>query len=223
MKRMLWRWLYAARFQLLQRSRYRKVALEHIANAAFVVLPEVFNPALFPTGAFLAQQFEEHIPADATVLDMGTGSGICAIFAARYTPHVTAVDINPIAVRCAYINILLNCVEKHVNVVRGDLFAPVTGRRFDVILFNPPFFRGEPQDALDHAWRSVDVVERFAASLPDHLEPGGFGLVVLSTNGDLAAFLQAFLDHGLSASVIASKDVGSEVMMVYKLTKRVNA
>ncbi len=209
----MWRWLLAGRFWVFQRHRHRRLTLENIAGRSFVVLPDVFNPGIFQTGAFLAAQFAGHLPPGSTVLDMGTGSGIGAVCAAQHAAQVVAVDINPAAVRCAKINALLNNVEDRVQARQGDLFAPVAGEQFDVVLFNPPFFRGSPRDAYDHAWRSNDVPERFAAGLAAHLKPGGFALVVLSTNGEEAAFLNAFT----SVHVIARQDLISEVVTVYQL------
>ena len=122
--------------------------------------------------------------------------------------------------RCARINALLNEVEGVVEVRQGDLFAPVAGERFDVVLFNPPFYRGAPRDGLDRAWRSDDVVERFAAGLADHLTPRGYALVVLSSNSDLPAFLHAFAGAGLAVETIAERDMVSERLVVYRLRPR---
>ena len=77
------------------------------------------------------------------VLDMGTGSGIAAIAAARRGARVVAVDISTEAVRCARINVLLNRVDDRVEIRCGDLFEPVQGERFDLVLFNPPFYAGQ--------------------------------------------------------------------------------
>ena len=85
----------------------------------------------------------------------------------------------------------------------GDLFGPVNGERFDLILFNPPFYRGEPRDALDRAWRATDVIERFAAQLGDHLTPTGSALVILSSDGEAAAFLDAVRTNGLVVEIVA--------------------
>jgi len=94
----------------------------------------------------------------------------------------------------------------------------VAGERVDVVLFNPPYFRGEPQGALDRAWRSNDVIERFAAGLPAALAPGGRALVVLSSQGDVAGALAAFQAHGLWAETLAERDLINEVLTAYHLT-----
>lgn len=219
MQAAIWRFFLAWRFRLFQRHRYRSLILERVSGLNLLILPEVFNPALFPTGAFLAEQlYEGLIPQNASVLDMGTGSGICALIAAHYTADVVAVDVNSEAVRCTRINCLLNRVEDRVQVCQGDLFEPVGNQRFDRILFNPPYFRGTPADAHDQAWRSDDTVERFAAALEDHLTSDGFALVVLSTNGDLPGFLATFKANNLRVDVVISRDEISETVTVFRLS-----
>ena len=178
----------------------------------------MLNPALFLTSDFMVDSFNEQLlPQGAAVLDMGTGSGVGAVFASDYAQKVTAVDLNPTAVRCARINVLLNEVESQVTVLEGDLFAPVAGQRFDVVIFNPPYLRGEPQSLLDQALRATDVVERFAAALPHHLQPGGHALVLLSSLGDEAAFLKTFREQGLAVAVAARRDLPGEVLTLYQL------
>jgi HemK-related putative methylase len=202
--------------------RYRRLVLERVGDAPFLVLPEVFNPVLFRTGPFLAETALRIEPAAGPgrlALDMGTGSGVGAVFAARAGYRVLAVDINPEAVRCARINVLLNRLEAQVEVRPGDLFAPVAGERFDLVLFNPPFYRGAPRDALDHAWRGVDIFERFAAGLPAALAPGGRALLVLSTDGDAAGMLSALAAQGLTHHAVARRDLGNEVLTIHAVTQ----
>lgn len=216
--RSVWRLAVHLNFWLFARHRHNRVVLEYVAGRPILVLPQVFNPKLFRTGAYLATTLNDWlIPPGARVLDMGTGSGIGAVFAARWADHVTAIDINEEAVRCARINVLLNRVEDRVEVRHGDLFEPVRGERFDVVLFNPPFFRGEPDAPFDYAWRSNDTVERFASGLSDHLMSSGYALVLLSTIGDIETFLQAFREHGFSIDVVAEQNVFVETFIVYRL------
>lgn len=217
----LWRLCLLLRFDLFQRHRHDRLVIEAVAGAPIVVLPQVFNPALFRTGEFLASLLDRSLVRDGTsVLDMGTGSGAVAVAAARLGARVLAVDINPHAVRCARINALLNGIEDRLEARRGDLFAAVGERRFDLVLFNPPYFRGVPRNELDRAWRATDTVERFAAGLPSHLAPGGCALVLLSTDGDAPAFLRAFEAAGLDVEVFARRHLINEVLTVYRFMRR---
>lgn len=216
--RSLWRRILWWRYVLFQRHRHDRLVLEEVAGRPLIVLPQVLNPKLFRTGEFLAQTLSTFsLPPDGVVLDMGTGTGIGAIVAAEQTAHVIAVDVNPEAVRCTQMNVLLNRVEDRVEVLEGDLFAPVDGRRFDLVLFNPPYLRGEPRTLLDRAFYASDVVDRFAADLPRHLQPDGYALLLLSSDADQEALLEGFSCRGFNVEVVAAQDLRSEVATIYRL------
>jgi HemK-related putative methylase len=204
--------------RLVGRDRYDDFRFERVDGVHFVVTPTVFNPKIPRTGAFLAAQINsELVHGNMEVLDMGTGSGVCAVFAAMHARRVVAVDINPAAVRCAVINTLLNDLDHKIDVRHGDLFGPVRGERFDLVLFNPPFLRGTPRNDRDCAWRSNDVAERFAAGLALHLKPGGCALVLLSTFGDGRSFLEAFHNQGFEIAVHAERRFLNERLTVFRL------
>lgn len=148
---------------------------------------------------------------------MGTGSGVCALVATHHVRHVVAVDISAAAVRCARINVLINAVEDKVEVLQGDLFAPLAGRRFDVVLFNPPFVRGRPCNDADRAWRSTDVAERFAADLGRHLKPSGFALLLLSTYGDASWFVSQLRRRNFALRAIAQREYINEKLTLLRV------
>jgi len=205
-------------FRLIGKDRYDDYRLEWIYGLPFMVTPSVFNPKVPRTGQFFASHLDSSlISTEAEVLDMGTGSGVCAVFAAQHARRVLAVDINPAAVRCARVNALLNDVEHKIEVRHGDLFEPVHGEQFDLILFNPPFVRGAPQDTRDGAWRSNDVAERYAAGLRDHLKPGGIALVVLSTFGDGQLFLKEFHNQEFKIDAYAERRFVNERLTLFRL------
>jgi methylase of polypeptide subunit release factors len=212
-------WLYLKRPFLL--PRVRKPVLERIDGVPLVSLPDVLNPVVFRSGELLARTVAVSPLAEPTgkALDMGTGSGVGAVFLARRGWRVTAVDLNPEAVRCARINALLNRLEDRIEIRQGDLFGPVAGERFDLILFNPPFFRGEPKGLFDLAWRATDVMERFAAGLPAALSDSGRALILLSTDGDAPGMLKALEANGLKHEPAVWKDFGNEVMTVHHVRK----
>ena len=223
LERQLWRTALAWRFRLFQRHRYQRLVLEHLDTSGInvVVLPQVFNPKLLRTGELFADYLTHSnlITATSRVLDIGSGSGVAAIAAARKGCSVVAVDINPAAVRCTRINALLNDVEARIDARQSDLFGAIGHtERFDVVLFNPPYYRGAPRDALDHAWRSPDLIERFAAQLGGHLAPQGAAMLVLSTDGERDAFLDALTSAGFSTAMQASKNFGNEEISIYQVT-----
>jgi HemK-related putative methylase len=214
--RKLWRGWLRIRCSLFQRGRYDRLVLEDVAGRPMVVLPRVFNPKLLRTGEFMARQLDRGlIPENAKVLDLGCGSGIGAVTAAKRTEHVVAADINPHAVRCTRINALLN--EADIEVVESDLFSALEGKRFDVVLFNPPFYRGEAKEPLDHAWKATDTLERFAEQLPDHLEEGGCAYVIFSSDGDVEGLLAALGSKNLRVEVLEELDLINEILILYRV------
>ena len=132
---------------------------------------------------------------------------------------MTAVDSNPEAVRCTRINALLNRLEDRIDVRRGDLFGPIRGQKFDLVLFNPPFYRGVSSGYLDRAWRSENVYERFAGGLADVLTPDGYALLIVSTDGDCDELLRALVMAGFRNEVVAQEDLINEVLTIYAVRR----
>lgn len=206
------------RYKLFEEKKHSGIVLEKIQGLPLLVTPGVLNPRLMRSGGFFASQLEPPlIPHDSQVLDMGTGSGVCAVAAALHAAHVMAVDISQAAVRCAQLNVALNALDHKVEVLQGDLFAPFCGHRFDVILFNPPFIRGTPRDEADRAWRSTDVAERFASQLKRHLRPSGYALVLLSTYGDPDVYVREFQRNGYRLELAAKRVYVNEKLAILRL------
>jgi methylase of polypeptide subunit release factors len=195
------------------------MALEVVNGTRIVVLPGVFNGVRFHTGRFLAESLTASIVAPRSfVLDLGTGSGVCAVSAARFAGRVVATDINPEAVRCAWINILAHHQEHLVETRTGDLFEPVSGERFDLVLFNPPYFCGAPRDAADHALRCVDTFSRFLEQLGDYLAPQGRALVVLSPDTDIETTLRTHPQ--VAVSEFRTRQVLDKTLTIFEVKPR---
>jgi release factor glutamine methyltransferase len=195
-----------------------------VAGLRLRVLPEVFNPALHFTSGFFAEtlRLPGLIPSGGAVLDLGTGSGIAAIAAARAgAGRVVAVDINPEAVRCATANVGRYGLADRVTVRGGDLFAPVAGERFDRILCNPPYFRGMPRTRAEAAYLGgphYEWLDRFAAGAAAHLTPGGYGLLVLGDAAEVGAILAHLAAPGWRLHEVARRDIWVEVLTIYAMT-----
>jgi protein-L-isoaspartate O-methyltransferase len=122
----------------------------------------------------LLQVFTAGTPA-ATALDLGAGCGILGILAAKRSRQVTATDLNPRAEEFTRFNAWLNGVD-NVEVLTGDTFEPVEGRKFDLVLANPPFFvtPGNSQMFCENSMELDLYCRRVVREAPRHLNEGGY-------------------------------------------------
>jgi release factor glutamine methyltransferase len=207
-------------FTLFLGRRHGRLVLEKIRGFPLLVFPGVFHPGLFLSTSLLLDAVDRsELRSDSSVLDLGTGTGICAILAASKGAQVTATDISPIAVRCARVNAIINELENRVKVLEGDLFLPVKGDRFDLVIFNPPYYQGKPRDWPEYAWRGENVLDRFLEDLRAHLTIRGRALLSVSTELDLAAIRKGLRKNGFRVREIAKRRILGETMYVYECTQ----
>lgn len=170
-------------------------------------VPGVFQP---PSDSYmLADQLRrECLGPGVGVLDLCTGSGHLAVVAALAGATVVATDVSGRAVLSARLNALLNGVS--VTALRGDLFGPVAGRRFDLIVSNPPYLPHPDEDlpqrglarAVDAGRRGRAFLDRICAQAGEHLTPGGVLLLVQSSVCGERETLEALSARGLRPDVV---------------------
>lgn len=155
------------------------------------------------TGEFIQERFRPWIEVKRVrrILDLCTGSGCMAIACARAFPRarVDAADISGDALAVARRNVEKHRLRKRVRLVRSDLFGALRGKRYDLIVTNPPYvgraemktlppeYRHEPALALVSGAQGLDAIIRILARAPRHLAPGG---ILVAEVGNSAAALQ---------------------------------
>ena len=169
------------------------VAQREFYGRMFTVTPDVLIPR--PETEVLAEKALALLPPRASslkpmVLDLGTGSGAIAITLACERPDVavTATDSSRSALEVARLN--AQALGAKVELAAGSWFTPVTGRRFGMIVSNPPYvaardphlaqgdLRFEPRQALtDGSVGGLASIRAIVLGAPAHLEPGGWLLV----------------------------------------------
>ena len=174
-------------------------------------IPGVFKP--HSDSLLLAAQLSrEPRLAGASVLDLCTGSGLLAIEAARRgAREVTAVDVSRRAVLATRLNARLNGVR--VRVVRGDLFRAVDGRRFDLIVSNPPYLPSQQEElplrGAARAWEGGPdgrtFIDRICRQARAHLEPDGILLLLQSSLAGDRASARALRSQGFEVTVAARR------------------
>jgi release factor glutamine methyltransferase len=149
------------------------------------VPPGVFHPGFF----FSTKQLFDYLSNTALdrkkVIEIGCGTGILSILAAKKGALVTCTDISPLAVSAAIENARRNRVD--IVVLRADMFGSIPSHPFDFIIVNPPFYPRQPRTMEEHAWYAGPQLEYFYALFRDaknYLDPEGKLLMVLSDDCD---------------------------------------
>ena len=168
-----------------------------------VIVPRSYIGELMADG-MLAGNGESLIPDTAaieSVLDLCTGSGCLAILAAmRFeNAQVCAADLSKDALEVAEINVSKLVPDGRVRLFHGDLFAPVAGKKFDLIIANPPYvaeaetaafepeYRAEPPMAHVSGADGFDLTRRILRQAAAHLTDGGLLICEIGTGRDLLA------------------------------------
>ena len=142
----------------------------------------------------------------SAVLDLCTGSGCLAILAAHTFPEaaVDAVDLSPDAIAVAHINVEDSLHKDRIALYQGDLFEPLAGKKYDLIITNPPYvdaedmtdmppeYLHEPRMALAAGDDGLDLVHRILREAPAHLNEGG--IMVLELGYSAAALVEQYPD-----------------------------
>jgi release factor glutamine methyltransferase len=173
-------------------------------------LPGVYRPQA-DTQLLVEAIREAAIPAGASVLDVGSGAGALSVAAARAgAREVFAVDVSRRAVASTWVNTVGRGAP--VRVRRGDAWTVTAGRRFDLILANPPYVpsrQGPPRRGPARAWDAGTagraMLDRVTALAPALLNERGVILIVHSGLCGVDLTLDQLRDGGLKAAVVARR------------------
>jgi methylase of polypeptide subunit release factors len=203
---------------ILSRSRTQTT---QAAGFRLTVRPTVFHPRFFISSESFAKFIDGLDLVGKNVADIGTGSGILALAAARAGANmVLAADINPNAALTAAENARANGLGQ-VTAVCSDLLSGIAPRPlFDVIFSSPPKHAGEPRDLADSGWHAGPAY-RYIDALFDHcrerLRPGGRMYVMVSSDSDLDLFGWLIGKAGFQAKLAHEHSIFIESFLIYEL------
>jgi release factor glutamine methyltransferase len=201
----------------------KRTSVTEVAGLNLTVPPTVFHPKIFLTSAFFAKYLQAQDFRGMRVCEVGTGSGILALSAAKAgAQQVLALDINPAAAGAAAANARANGLAQ-VEARESNLFSAVRDdEMFDVIISSPPSFAGEPRNIADRAWHAGpgyrDIVALFDQA-SRHLTADGRMLLLVSSDTNMPLFESLMADAGLRPEQIATQSILVEKFILYDCRK----
>lgn len=183
-----------------------------------IILQSVFHPAFFGSSKVFAGFIKQQQLAGKKLLEVGCGSGLLSLVAAKAGAGVTAVDINPTAIACSRANAQNNHLR--VEVVHSDIFQNLAQENFDFIIVNPPFFEGQAKEDSSYAWycgHDFYFFETFFSDLPNYTERHSKVWMILSEVCDLEPIQAIARKHNYQMPIIHRETRLFEEFLIFEI------
>lgn len=192
--------------------RYTDIRLE--------IPPEVFHPGFFFSTKLLLQYINRLPLQEKHFLELGCGSGLISMVAAKQGAIVTATEINPVAIEYLKKNSSHNKVK--LEIIESDLFNDVHKKQYDIIAINPPYYKKDPVTPRDYAWFCGENGEYFSAlfdTIGDYIHSETEILMVLFDGCDMNMITGFAAKKNFVLNCVYSKQNMLEKNFIYKIEK----
>ncbi len=192
---------------------YGKIRLE--------IAPQVFHPGFFFSTRLLLGYISTLSLQGQRFLELGAGSGLISIHAAKEGAIVTATDINPVATEYLRRNCEKNKVK--AEIIQSDLFADIPEKSFDIIAINPPYYRRQPQTMADRAWycgENGEYFEELFTNLEKYIHRNSIILMVLSEECDINMISAIATRNNFYMQKKLTKKSGWEYLYIFQINSR---
>jgi release factor glutamine methyltransferase len=155
-------------------------------NSSVEIIPGVFHPGFFFSTKLLLSFIEKENLNGKKFLEMGCGSGLISIVAAKKNANVFAVDIFSPAISCTTKNAKSNDVK--ISIIESNLFSSIPLQQFDFIAVNPPYYKKNPVTPDQHAWycgENMEYFENFFQQAKSYVHETSKIMMVLSDECDI--------------------------------------
>ncbi len=185
------------------------------------IAPEVFHPGFFFSTQLLLQ-YISNLPLEEKIfLELGCGSGLISIVAAKHGAKVVSTDINPVAIEFLQKNSKRNKVD--IKIIQSDLFTAIPQQQFDIIAINPPYYKKQPVTPQDYAWFCGENGEYFLDLFNDldkYIHANTEILMVLYDGCDME-MINGFAERkGFALNCVHSKQNLLEKNFIFKIEKK---
>ena len=184
-------------------SKPRKYCYQDIC---IKIHPDVFPPQMTFSTKILLDFISEMDLNDKTFLELGCGSGIISLLAAKKKSFAIASDINQTALNYLAKNASNN--NLNVQIVNSDLFEQIGNHSLDYIIINPPYYPKTPKNIKEQAWfcgENFEYFEKLFIQLPNFLSTETKCYMILSQDCDLEKIKAIALKNTMTFELVFEK------------------
>lgn len=199
---------------------YSKPRKYHYENSFVTVHPDVFPPQLTFSTKILLNFIKGLSIQNKTFLELGCGSGILAIYAAKKGAIVTATDINNIALEYLKKSAIDNNVI--LTISESNLFEKLENKTFDFIIINPPYYPKNTSSIKQKAWfcgKNFEYFEQLFIQIPSYSTSKNEIYMILSQDCELEKIKAIALKNEIIFELIIEKKGIVEKNYIFKLQK----
>ena len=189
-------------------------------NISVKVLPGVFHPGLFISTKVLLNFVNTLKFEGNSFLELGAGTGIISILAAKKGASVFASDISGKAVQNIELNAAKNNVQ--INIFTSDLFKNIPYMQFDYIIINPPYYSRDPGEEEEYAWFCGSNFEYFKSlfnSLSNYIGKDSKVFMILSEVCDIQKIKSIGLENEFAWKIKMKKQFLGEKNYIFEIKK----
>lgn len=184
------------------------------------VHPEVFPPHLTFSTKILLSFIKNIEVKNKSFLELGCGSGIISLFAAKKGAEVFATDINKKALSFLEKNASKNNLS--LTIIESDLFENLEGKSFDYIIINPPYYPKKAKNKKEKAWfcgENFEYFENLFGQLPNYLNESNSCYMILSEDCQIEKIKNIGTINSLNFELIFEKKIFKELNFVFQIRK----
>ena len=189
-------------------------------NISVKVLPGVFHPGLFISTKALLNFVDALNLESKSFLELGAGTGIISILAAKKGAAVYASDISSKAVDNVKLNAAKNNVQ--INIFTSDLFKNIPGMQFDYIIINPPYYNRDPNEEEEYAWfcgRNFEYFKSLFNSLSSYIGKDSKIFMILSEVCDIQKIKSIGMENEFAWKLKIKRKLWGEKNYIFEINK----
>lgn len=184
------------------------------------ILPSVFHPGYLLSTKILLNYLLQLDLQNKSLLELGAGSGMISLFAARNGAVVTASDINPLAIESIKTSLKKN--KLNGNLLLSDLFQNIPIQIFDFVLINPPYYPKAPMNFQEMAFfcgANFEYFEKLFQQMGDYINERSKVLMILSEDCEIDKITAIASNHHYELNVVHKIKALGELNFIFEIRR----